>query len=259
MVNRKWCLLNIIRIHFLTFGRIRIEKFHNLKECQTLGRQPWIQSGSVCPRRKFDARIFYDHFVVDFLIYCLLCHELSAVLSKGNSQEAIFGTRYEATKNVRSACHYLLCISPFDKHTRKNYIREPNDRTSNLSRAQERLCSRNGYNRIGHRNHTRPQIIIAESRTTWNIRGNSRNTFCGACQMLMPLPVYLIKKLWPQWIYSCPHPHLVRPIPQDMWCPAAVWVQAVLSMPFDTDAFPPYLPNEVLWSAPVQKPAIQLQ
>lgn len=67
-----------------------------------------------------------------------------------------------------------------------------------------------------------------------------------------PLPVYLIKTLWPQWIYSCPHPRLVRPIPPDMWCPAAVWGRAVLSMLFDIDAFPPCSPNEVLWSAPVQ-------
>lgn len=67
-----------------------------------------------------------------------------------------------------------------------------------------------------------------------------------------PLPVYLIKTLWPQWIYSCPHPRLVRPIRPDMWCPTAVWGRAVLSMPFDIDAFPPCSPNEVLWSAPVQ-------
>lgn len=68
------------------------------------------------------------------------------------------------------------------------------------------------------------------------------------------LPVYLIKMLWPQWIYGCPHPHPVRPIPQDMWCPAVVWEPAALSMLFDIAAFPPCLPNEVLWSTPVPVP-----
>lgn len=74
-----------------------------------------------------------------------------------------------------------------------------------------------------------------------------------ACKVLyVALPVYSVKKLWPQWIYSCPHPRPDRPAPPDMWCPAAESVRAMLSMLFDIGAFPPYSPNEVLWSAPVR-------
>lgn len=92
--------------------------------------------------------------------------------------------------------------------------------------------------------------MTTNERTT--ISNNKPSPFgCGDSVNRWPLPVYLIKKLWTQWIFDCPLPRRVRPAPQDRWCPAMVWARAMPSMLYDIDAFPLYSPNEVLWSAPV--------
>lgn len=104
-------------ISFIDLAWIRIEKFHNLRECRTLGRKLKSQSSLVRAQRKFDALFFTTTLCLTFLFiaYC-------GTSSRRWFRSGYVGHTHETTKNVRSAVGLpLFIISAFEEHTRKNY------------------------------------------------------------------------------------------------------------------------------------------